>query len=186
MTTITAIQTRYAGCRFRSRLEARWAVFFDHLGVPWQYEPQGFELEHGPYLPDFFLPSIDTWYEVKGQRPTGHELDLAWDLWLATDRPVAVAWGDIPRSAGEYGGDLMARAGHRGIHCRADDDFAWCICTECGKPGIEYEARSARICKHDTNDRLHNGDHPRILAAYEAARSARFEHGETPNQRTTP
>lgn len=31
--TIQAIQTRYAGHHFRSRLEARWAVFFDYLGV---------------------------------------------------------------------------------------------------------------------------------------------------------
>lgn len=36
-----ALTTRYAGCRFRSRLEARWAVFFDHLGIEWEYEPQG-------------------------------------------------------------------------------------------------------------------------------------------------
>lgn len=27
--TIKPIETRYKGCRFRSRPEARWAVFFD-------------------------------------------------------------------------------------------------------------------------------------------------------------
>lgn len=41
------IETRYAGCRFRSRLEARWAVFFDTLGVKWLYEPEGFVVGHG-------------------------------------------------------------------------------------------------------------------------------------------
>jgi hypothetical protein len=51
--TIRPIQTRYAGCHFRSRLEARWAVFFDHLGIRWDYEPEGFETSAGPYLPDF-------------------------------------------------------------------------------------------------------------------------------------
>jgi hypothetical protein len=40
--TIHAIETRYAGCRFRSRLEARWAVFFDTLKLRWEYEPQGY------------------------------------------------------------------------------------------------------------------------------------------------
>jgi hypothetical protein len=35
---------RYNGYRFRSRLEARWAVFFDELGVAYRYEPEGFEL----------------------------------------------------------------------------------------------------------------------------------------------
>lgn len=48
-----AIETEYLGYRFRSRLEARWAVFFDSLGLDWQYEPEGFELESGRYLPDF-------------------------------------------------------------------------------------------------------------------------------------
>lgn len=67
MTTIQAIETRYAGCRFRSRLEARWCVFFQTLGIKWEYEPQGFELPSGEaYLPDFHLPELDLWVEVKG------------------------------------------------------------------------------------------------------------------------
>lgn len=43
-TIIRAIDTKYKGYRFRSRLEARWAVFFDALGVRWEYEPEGFDL----------------------------------------------------------------------------------------------------------------------------------------------
>lgn len=50
---IKAIETRYAGHRFRSRLEARWAVAFDHLGITWEYEPEGFQTSAGMYLPDF-------------------------------------------------------------------------------------------------------------------------------------
>lgn len=61
-----AIETKYAGCRFRSRLEARWAVCFDHLGFEWEYEPEGFELKSGRYLPDFYLPDYGWWFEVKG------------------------------------------------------------------------------------------------------------------------
>ena len=61
------IQTRYAGCHFRSRLEARWAVFFDTAGIRWEYEPQGFELPSGKkYLPDFYLPDVQRWIEIKG------------------------------------------------------------------------------------------------------------------------
>jgi hypothetical protein len=48
-----ATETHYKGYRFRSRLEARWAVFFDALSVPWEYEPEGFETPEGWYLPDF-------------------------------------------------------------------------------------------------------------------------------------
>lgn len=54
---IRPIDTTYKGYRFRSRLEARWAVFFDELGVRFQYEPEGFDLQGTRYLPDFFLPN---------------------------------------------------------------------------------------------------------------------------------
>lgn len=65
-TNIKPIETEYKGYRFRSRLEARWAVFFDVMGVKWEYEPQGFENEKGEkYLPDFYLPDYDMWCEVK-------------------------------------------------------------------------------------------------------------------------
>lgn len=51
---IKPIETRYKGYRFRSRTEARWAVFFDALGAEWEYEPEGFTLPNGKgYLPDF-------------------------------------------------------------------------------------------------------------------------------------
>jgi nucleoside 2-deoxyribosyltransferase len=60
------IQTRYGGHFFRSRLEARWAKFFDVLGVKFNYEPEGFEFPGGTrYLPDFYLPETDTYIEVK-------------------------------------------------------------------------------------------------------------------------
>ena len=54
MNEIKPIETCYNGYRFRSRLEARWAVFFDTLGIEYEYEPQGYCLPSGkPYLPDF-------------------------------------------------------------------------------------------------------------------------------------
>lgn len=52
---IKAIETVYKGYRFRSRLEARWAVFFDALGLKWSYEVEGFQLPSGWYLPDFWI-----------------------------------------------------------------------------------------------------------------------------------
>lgn len=66
MNTIKPIETVYNGYRFRSRLEARWAVFFDTLGIKYEYEPEGFELDGGyKYLPDFYLPEMETYVEVK-------------------------------------------------------------------------------------------------------------------------
>ena len=66
MTNIKPIETKYKGYRFRSRLEARWAVFFDHCGIKYEYEHEGFELSSGEkYLPDFYLPEQDAFVEVK-------------------------------------------------------------------------------------------------------------------------
>ena len=43
--TIKPIETIYNGYRFRSRLEARWAVFFDALNIQCLYETEGEELK---------------------------------------------------------------------------------------------------------------------------------------------
>lgn len=74
--TLTPIETRYKGCRFRSRLEARWAVFFDTIGLEWTYEPEGFELGNGlRYLPDFYIKKWNTWVEVKPTFPSQAEME---------------------------------------------------------------------------------------------------------------
>ena len=59
-TDIRAIPTFYKGISFRSRLEARWAIIFDQLGIDWRYETEGYDIqiEQGfsiRYLPDFVL-----------------------------------------------------------------------------------------------------------------------------------
>lgn len=69
--TIKAIETVYKGYKFRSRLEARWAIFFDSLGIEWEYEPEGYKLNDGRwYLPDFYLPYFNggMFVEVKPDR----------------------------------------------------------------------------------------------------------------------
>ena len=45
------IPTTYNDVRFRSRLEAQWAAFFDLLGWRWEYEPY----DLNGYIPDFIL-----------------------------------------------------------------------------------------------------------------------------------
>lgn len=66
---VKPIETRYKGYRFRSRLEARWAVYFDALGIDFEYEKEGYDLgELGLYLPDFWLPQVGMFAEVKPVR----------------------------------------------------------------------------------------------------------------------
>lgn len=59
---IKAIETEYDGHRFRSRLEARWAVFFNAIGLDYEYEIEGFEMDGIKYLPDFYIPSLNRWF----------------------------------------------------------------------------------------------------------------------------
>lgn len=77
MSGIAPIETNYAGYRFRSRLEARWAVALTARGIRWEYEKQGFHCterltlgdETINYLPDFWLPEHNLFAEVKGELP---------------------------------------------------------------------------------------------------------------------
>ena len=62
---LTPIETIYKGYKFRSRLEARLAVFFDAQGIKWEYEKEGYNLDGLWYLPDFWLPQVNMWAEVK-------------------------------------------------------------------------------------------------------------------------
>jgi hypothetical protein len=66
---VQAIPTRIYGCTFRSRTEAKWAVFFTHAGIPWEFEPEGFSIDGRGYLPDFRIrphKGADlVWMEIK-------------------------------------------------------------------------------------------------------------------------
>lgn len=61
-------------------------MFFDALGIAWEYEPQGFEIgwseRRWMYLPDFWLPDLGLWVEVKGS-----ETQIDYDLILAAVVP---------------------------------------------------------------------------------------------------
>ncbi len=57
--------TFYRNSLFRSRLEARWAVFFDTFELEWEYEPETFVLpNHQQYTPDFWIKNLG-WIEIK-------------------------------------------------------------------------------------------------------------------------
>ena len=96
MAEIKAIPTKYKGINFRSRLEARWAVFFDSMGdsdsmgIRWEYEKEGYQLRSGWYLPDFWLPEMQLWIEVK---PEGGVCEHAESLRDQIGFPVLVTSG---------------------------------------------------------------------------------------------
>jgi hypothetical protein len=189
------IETSYGGYRFRSRHEARWGVFFSTLDVAWEYEPQGYYLGGGArrYLPDFLLPDHGLYVEVK---PTDADLvdPEGVELWNVFAGEVAVSWkerrsvmfvGPIPDpatvdSAGPPRGE---RWYDPGIVILGDWHYAWCACPSGRHFDVQSEARGGRIycgCPRQLDDSYQTGDHPALLAAYGAARAARFEHGENP------
>jgi hypothetical protein len=202
VTTIKAIETAAYGCRFRSKLEARFAVFLTELGVTWQYEHQGFRMPSGPYAPDFFLPLLDggTWIELKPYGPGSYfgycdcevlgipkvhdnRLDEFANYVQSKSQQFYVAYG-IPSDRLMDG---FAEYNAEGMLESLWDPFMWSICA-CGKTvGIEFDGRGDRIrcldancCKSPHGDKGYSHDHSRIRAAVAAARAARFEHGETP------
>jgi len=74
------IQTRFAGRYFRSRTEARWCVFFEALGVRWEYEPEGYIVRGKAYLPDFWIEDWSAWFEVKPMTERQNANSLVWLL----------------------------------------------------------------------------------------------------------
>ena len=165
---IKAIETQYKGYRFRSRTEARWAVFFDTAGIEWEYEKEGYDLgKVGRYLPDFWLPSPNEkwphagyWLEIKGLPPTAEEEGKAVSLATYTRHTVKIAQG-LP---GEH---ILWSAHRNGTHGYVfdgtDGTAAW-------SPEKMSLFSFAIQLAHDPV-----GD---IWGAIDAARSARFEHGE--------
>ena len=95
--TMKIIETSYDGQYFRSRIESRWARFFNDLKIRYEYEKEGYEFsDHTRYLPDFWLPDNDCFVEIKGEHPTGKELLKAHHLADFTKKNVYVFYGQIP------------------------------------------------------------------------------------------
>jgi len=79
--TTTPKPTTYKGTQFRSRLEARWAVFFDCLAIDWIYEPMTFTIQptKWEYTPDFEITckkGKPILVEVKPAQATGQTLEI--------------------------------------------------------------------------------------------------------------
>lgn len=191
---IAPLETRYAGYRFRSRIEARWAVFFTRLGLDWQYEQQGFRVgrEQLPYLPDFYLPDQALYVEVKPAYADQVDPEGVhrWETFageVVTSWPserAAIFCGPIPdpEKVNASGPPKSTRWYDDGIYVTGDCHYAWCACPAGRHFDIQFEGRGGRIlcgCPRALDDRYQTADDTRILNAYAAARSARFEHGES-------
>jgi hypothetical protein len=219
MSQIKAIETFYKGYHFRSRLEARWAVFFDTLGIQWKYEDQGFERDIGVYtanpegetyvanivryLPDFYLPHRwgggGIYVEVKGDKdalkkkwwdnaqmhdyggilPDFHDSngkDTAGLLLLSEIPEASTAKLYLHPIIQHHKGLVKNYAffNYGGVSVVNDSPLAD-ILGIAPVWGLDYEEDNWNI---DVRQ-LHVDRHfPKVVAAYAAARAARFEHGQ--------
>lgn len=186
---IKPIETRAYGHRFRSRLEARWAVAFTEAGIAWQYEPEGFDLgKAGFYLPDFWLPQVSMWAEVKPDRPSDEELRKVAALVNQSGNPCLLLIG-LPAAHAFW-------AVEPGISddLYNDIDDSWSVESSwevsCG--GIATLSMDYSLFEKDPDCFYANcgfgvGTFPMPIEwgaephpAIKAALSARFEHGESP------
>ena len=172
MAEIKAIETIYNGYRFRSRLEARWAVFFDALGIRYEYEKEGFELDDGTrYLPDFYLPEVKTWVEIKGPFPSQDDWEKCerFATLVQKDARFRILIGEIPREPTIF----------QGIKGVKGYSYQW-FCEECPEDWIGF-------FRHD-NTLIGSRITPAMWVPYLEdrgigralikARQARFEYGE--------
>lgn len=194
MGTLKPIETVYDGYRFRSRLEARWAILFDALGIKWEYEPEGFQLSDGTrYLPDFYLPDSSTFFEVKGlmTEVDHHKVE---QLVIDSGKAAAIGYADFTFEACD-----MFSADDFELTSKSESFLARCrFCGKmyfCGYQG-SYACRCCGAYDGDnTFEHIVDGDGDGLpyvrfgeitfvwRRALDKAKSARFEHGETPNFR---
>ena len=205
---IKAKNTVYNGYRFRSRLEARWAVFFDALGVRYEYEPEGFELPNGKsYLPDFRVkcwgtrgdysgPPFDLYIEVKGhmtQADANKIRKFAGEKPLTYTRPDGTVYVSEDMTVPENPVLIVGSIPNEGhatdnLDCGAYDYMDGVNIFQFNYETIDGDNFAAYPAAHrgrfylmgDDSNYINNDDIPAIEAAYRLARQARFEHGERP------
>lgn len=159
------IETHYSGYRFRSRLEARWAVFFDTIGIKYEYENEGYDLGNvGWYLPDFWLPEVNMFAEVKGKAFTEKEYNKCLMLVKMSGHPCLMLV-DTPEAKPYYA--IQSWYG--------------------GYVQAEYLLSTIYLSgQHRLVDTAYDGGNTEpntdTIKAAVAAKSARFEHGETPTR----
>jgi hypothetical protein len=178
---IKPIETHYKGYRFRSRLEARWAVFFDAMGLEWEYEKEGFDLGDGRYyLPDFWLPQVQMWAEVKGEEFTEGQKSLCEALAMQSKNDVLLLAGMPDYKAYPLIFRYDFAEEDEGYPAAQPAETDCYLTTDYLDENRFYQS----VGEDEAGQRACLEDDYFYVQAVNAARSARFERGETPNSNT--
>ena len=145
---IAPLPTRYGGVLFKSMLEARWAMYFDLVRIEWRYEDEGYRLESGPYLPDFWLPDLEMHAEVKPDKGFSfREIVKCHDLHEMTGNAVLLLDG-LPRNDMFYLIEPLgapSRPKDVSLQCIGNDDRG--VITEIGSEADPQSPDGDRIGK---------------------------------------
>jgi len=139
---------------YKSMTEARWAYFFDSLGIPFLYEPATYELGLlYRYTVDFWLPTLKVFLEIKnpgtGIKPSLEEMERTYMLARMTRQRTFLFFGDVGLQQHEKSRSAL------GFIPRSDSDdvdveagYWWFRCTRCGVIDITKNASSTgKRCK---------------------------------------
>lgn len=175
-TGIKAIPTYYKGVYFRSRLEARWAVIFDRLGIDWRYETEGYDITIDDgltirYLPDFLLlggsgrcPDA-LWVEVKGNMMPEDALKIKA---FSAHYPIYVV-GEIPKDITDICNGIDTKYGVPYYNfATVDQDYFGAVLGANKEGGWELFGADSSYWQ--------NMDETKTRQAYAIARAAHFEY----------
>ena len=193
--------TTYGGVSFRSRIEARWAVFFDSLAIAYEYEPiceeVGTDYITLNYLPDFYLEKQDIFIEVKPSEPFDLERRKA-AYWCKDIQDIIVLFNLRPPSEKKENGWLFHYPNISKIpivmksywwgecpKCGHIDIAEYAYVTSCGCFGLEYYNdlyEREEVFGKNYSKRLSRSK--RLMSAYSVAMNHRFRSGD--NEKVKP
>jgi hypothetical protein len=87
-----SVWNEFEGYVMRSYAEARVAEVMTRIGFAWVYEHMPYSFRG--YLPDFYLPNLDAFVEVKGIEASDEELEKCERLHNETGCPVVLSEGN--------------------------------------------------------------------------------------------
>lgn len=151
------IATRYGGIQYRSRLEAKWAAFFDSIGWWHTYEP----FDADGYIPDFMIQGdAPLLVEIKPAVTHRDFTDMSSYLWGRINgywNHDVLILGLTPLPALGSQDNWNSSAGLLGEHIQMDDSSDWDVgvarwfrCDKCDLVGVHHDNLSfkGRPCGH--------------------------------------
>ena len=167
-------EINWNGYRMRSKIEAKWALFFETISVQYFYEPDTIALKRGDkivnYLPDYFLPNFECYIEIKLDKcPTVDECSKCHMLAVQTGKDVFLFYEELGK---KHTNGYM----YKGTTGAFLPQMRFVQCPRCSAFGITHmglvAAMKCGCCKNDGD--ITNSESYALKEAVKQVRSERF------------